>query len=67
MCLSPRPPTTPPTLSAHSDQKLGGAVFNSNGYMAFKNGSLFNENSAASNGDAGDGGAIYNFDGGEIT
>eukprot|EP00903_Cladosiphon_okamuranus_P014210 g13202.t1 len=44
----------------------GGAIYNE-GVMNFNAGSVFDTNNAYGSGDGGDGGAIYNTDGGEIT
>eukprot|EP00903_Cladosiphon_okamuranus_P012900 g12044.t1 len=45
----------------------GGATDNERGVMIFNDGSLFEFNYASGSGDGGDGGAIYNTDGGVIT
>lgn len=48
-------------------QPRGGAVMNNGGDMNFNSGSLFEDNRADSNSCGGQGGAIYNYDGGIIT
>lgn len=45
----------------------GGGVYNIGGVMDFNGGSLFEDNIATGSGDGGEGGAIYNTDGGVVT
>ena len=48
-------------------QLRGGAITNNGGVITFNDGSVFDDNFASSTGDGGNGGAIYNYDGGNIT
>ena len=45
----------------------GGAIHNDGGVMDFTAGSLFENNFAGGSGDGGQGGAIFNANGGVIT
>lgn len=53
--------------SCRDCQQQGGAIVNYGGELTFRAGSSFHDNTAASTGDGGSGGAIYNDDGGVMT